>query len=121
MSAGTIIGSVEIPVVTNISRSESRGWKEINLVDKDKNILFGQEVEAEPISIDIVLLKSLHSQGKSVERQRQDIKELVNNDYTQNDIKYKDISGNLVIESVDIPKSSDTRNLIQGNISGYLV
>jgi hypothetical protein len=121
MSAGTTIGSVEIPVVTNIDRSESRGWKEINLVDKDKTILFGQEIQAKSISIDIVLIESLHSQNKPIERQRQDIKDLIDNDYTQNDINYKDISGKIVIESVDIPKTSDTRNLIQGNISGYLL
>lgn len=120
MSAGTTIGNVEIPVITNIDRSESRNWDEINLVDKNKNILFGEEVQAETISIDIVLIKSLHSQGNSVERQRQDIKDLIDNDYSQNDINYKDISGKMVIESVDIPKSSDSRNLIQGNISGYL-
>lgn len=121
MSAGTSIGSVEIPVVTNIDRSETREWEEINLVEENKNILFGQEIQAKSISIDIVLIESLHSQNKSIERQRQDMKDLIDNDYTQNNINYKDISGNLVIESVDIPESSDTKKLIEGSISGYLV
>jgi len=121
MNAGTTIGSTEITAILNIERGNSSPWSELNLVDKEENLVYKQAKEAESISIDVALVEHLHSQGKSVEDQRQDLKELINNSPSNNSIDYKDVSGNLVIESVDIPESSDLPTYREGTISGFLI
>lgn len=121
MSAGTTINGVEIPAITNIDRSESKPWEEINLVDKSKNIVFREASETQTINIDFVLAKPIHSQNKNVEKQREDIKSLTSTDYQNNDINYKDVSGKLVVESVDIPEDSGMDTIREGTISGYII
>lgn len=121
MSAGTTINGVEIPAITNIDRGKSKPWEEINLVDKDKNIIFREASKTTQVSIDIVLIQSLHSQNKNVEKQREEIKSLTTTDYQNNDINYKDISGKLAVESVDIPEDSANDTIRQGTISGYII
>lgn len=121
MSAGTTIGTIEIPVINNIERSKGSEWEEINLVDKDSNIVFSGERSVESITINFTLVESLHSENKNVELQRQDVKGLADTDYQNNSINYKDVSGNLVVESVDIPESSDIQGIREGSLNGYLI
>jgi len=121
MSAGTTIGTVEIPVINNIERSKGSEWEEINLVDKDSNILLSGERSSESITINFTLVKSLHSSNKDVELQRQDVKSLEDEDYQGNSINYKDVNGNLVVESVDIPESSEIQGIREGSLNGYLI
>jgi hypothetical protein len=121
MNAGTTIGSVEITSILNIERGNSSPWSEINLVDKDENLIYKEAREAESISIDVALIEHLHSQGKNVEQQRQDLKSLIKNSPSDNSIDYKDVSGDLVIESVDVPESSDLPTYREGSISGFLI
>jgi hypothetical protein len=121
MNAGTTIGNVEITSILNIERGSNSPWSEINLVDKDENLMYKEAREAESISIEVALVEQLHSQGKNVEKQRQDLKSLIDNSPSDNSIDYKDVSGDLVIESVDIPESSDLSTYREGSISGFLI
>jgi hypothetical protein len=121
MSAGTTINGVEIPVITSIDRNDGKPWEEINLVDKDKNIVFREASQTTQVSINFVLIKSLHSQNKNVEKQRKDIKSLTTTDYQNNQIDYNDISGKLSVESVDIPEESSNDTIRQGTINGYII
>lgn len=121
MSAGTTIGTVEIPAILNVERGNSSPWTEINLVDKDDNVVLKEERQAEEISINFALIKSLHSSNKDVEKQRQDVKSLIDNDPQDNSIDYMDVSGDLVIESINIPESSDLSTYREGSIDGFLI
>ena len=114
--------AVEIPVVTSIETTESSEWEEIDLVDKEKNLLFkGLDNNVQDITINFTLSKQAHSSGKNVELQREDVKTLKENTAEQNDFSYGDSSGKLLIESIDIPESSTERNMRNGSISGKLI
>lgn len=118
---GTTINGVEIPAITNISRSKSKSWEEIDLIGKDQNFVFQEPETTEDIQIDFVLNKTVHSQSKTLEAQIADVKSLRNNDPSNNTINYLDIDGHLQIESIDLPEEAGSNVLITGTISGYLI
>lgn len=114
--------AVEIPAVTSIETTESSEWEEIDLVDKERNLLFkGLDNNVQDITINFTLSKQTHSSSKNVELQREDVKTLKENTAEQNDFSYGDSSGKLLIESIDIPESSTERNMRNGSISGKLI
>jgi len=114
--------AVEIPAITSIETTESSEWEEIDLVDKEKNLLFkGLDNNVQDITINFILSKQAHSSSKDVEIQRKDVKTLEENAAEQNDFSYGDSSGKILIESIDIAESSTERNIRNGSISGKLI
>jgi len=114
--------AVEIPAITSIETTESSEWEEIDLVDKEKNLLFkGLGNNVQDITINFTLSKQAHSSSKDVEIQRKDVKTLEENTAKQNDFSYGDSSGKILIESIDFPESSTERNIRNGSISGKLI
>lgn len=121
MSAGTTINGVEIPAITAINESGGVEVEEIDLVDKEKNLIFKGVEEINEIEISFVLTPILHSSSYSLEKQRQRVKTLENSPYTENNFSYMDYEGQLVIEGIDLPESGESQVLIEGSIQGFLI
>lgn len=113
------IGNVPVASIQNVSLSRTQGKTEIDIVDKDSNIVIYGSDEGYEIQIDFTLLKQLHPQQKPIEEQKTEIKSLVENKYSDNDFVYgKLIGGFVLLNEVSLPESSDSSNIIVGTTSG---
>lgn len=111
------ISDVPISSIQNIDFSTSVQKEEIDLVDKDQNIVFVSENGGEEIDIDFTLLKKAHPERLSVEKQEDEVKELVSNDASQNYFRYDNSDYFLAIGDVSISESGDLVNIREGTIT----
>ena len=112
------IGTVPIGSIQEISVVNGSENDEIDLVDKNSNIVFVGNDEGVDVSIECVLTKTVHPQSLEVEEQRDDVKSLMSRQSLDNDFVFNDRRGWLVAESVSVPESSDMRNVREAQIEG---
>lgn len=112
------IGSVAIPTVQEVTFSFEKENSEVDLIDKNTNILFHGSEGGVGIDISFTLVKSLHPQEEPIEQQEKDVKSLVSNDVDSNTFVYNGIEGVISVESVDIPNEGSADTIREGTLSG---
>jgi hypothetical protein len=113
------VGKVDIPTIQEIEISTSEANEEIDLVDEDSNIVFVGEYQGQEISISFTLTKQNHPSSKEVEFQEEDVKEIAETDYQNNDFVIGENNrGYLSVESVELSESGSVTNIREGTIQG---
>jgi hypothetical protein len=113
------IGDIEIGSIQELSIGSSVSTREMNIYDESKNVLVSSEFQPYRIDINFRFSQSQLPRNVGVDRQRNRIKNLSENSMENNTFVYSDyFAGYISIESVNVPESSQSRNLIDGDISG---
>jgi hypothetical protein len=111
------IGKVPVSSIQNIEASSSQEQSEVDLIDEDTNFLFLGAESAEDINIDFTLYED-GSSPRSIEEQREEIKELIKEEDINNTFEFSGKKGRISVESVSIPENSSQRNIVSGTIEG---
>ena len=109
------IGTALVDAIEEINLSSAVETDEIDLVDKNNNIVLSGADEAENIEISFTLVDGRVDDIESLEN---DVRDLVSNSVEDNYFEFNGLEGRISVENVSLPKSSDSRNLIDGNIDG---
>jgi len=117
----SFIGSTAITSIQELRLSTGKKVSEFDLVDKDNQLVVEGEVNGQVIEIDYTLLPNIHPENLSVEEQRQEVKNLSSDDYSNNTFRYNILDGFVSVESVSIDEKSDQSNLRTGTISGLFL
>ena len=112
------IGNTPVSVFEEISIQSGSEFDEIDLIDKNKNIVLIGDEEGYNIDIDFSLIEDIHPENESIESQRSNVKELASQEASNNFIRTDKLDGWLSIESISFPEDSELRNLRNGVISG---
>jgi len=112
------IGDIPITSVQQVDISESKSVEEVDLAEKDQNIVFLGEEAPPEIEIDFTLVENIHPEKLEVESQVSEIENLQNKDVEENSITFGDFNGAIAIESISIPEDSDKLTLREGKIQG---
>ena len=116
-----IIGSTEITTIQEFSIESSSSVDEIDIVDEDFNVLFDEETSLYSVNITGTLVEPLSLQDKTIEEQRNDIKDLVMREFTENTIISGPFKGFLSVQDVSIPEDSDLKTIREVEISSLYV
>ncbi len=109
------IGTALVDAIEEINVSSAVETDEIDLIDKNNNIVLSGADEAKNIEISFTLIDKRVDDLKSLES---DVRDLVSNSVKDNYFEFNQLEGRVSVEDVSLPKSSDSRNLINGTIDG---
>ena len=109
------IGTALVDAIEEINLSSAIETDEIDLVDKNNNIVLSGADEAENIEISFTLINGRVNDIESLE---DNVRDLVFNSTKDNYFEFNDLEGRISVENVSLPKSSDSRNLIDGTVEG---
>jgi len=109
------IGTALVDAIEEINLSSTVETDEIDLVNKNNNIVLSGADEAENIEISFTLVDGRIDDIESLES---DIRDLVSNPAKDNYFEFNDLEGRLSVENVSLPESSEARNLRNGTIDG---
>jgi len=112
------INGVTVSSIENINLNNSISIEELDLVEENTNFIFGGSEQAQEIEVEANLVKQLHPQSYSVEKQREEIKTLVEKDESLNTSLFDNKSGYFVVDNVNIPESSENDTIREVTISG---
>lgn len=102
------IGNVEIPIVSGINPSAEASVDEIEPINT-QTVAVKHEKDVTELLITGYLNQSTHSQSKTINEQKKDVKSLRRNTVEENTIDYKDWKGHLSIENIDMTDDSDSK------------
>lgn len=111
------IGDVEIATINEVSPTQEKTTEEIDALGLEDPVVSEMDPGLETLNIPVTLLKQVHSEDKSVQEQRKDVKSLLRRLAGENAFDYLDWAGWLSIEEVNVPYDEDQRNIITGTIS----
>jgi len=103
------IGSVEIPIVSTVNPVEESELTEKRGTGNSVNTLNKHTPERTTLIINGFLNKELHSSSDSLDVQKEELRSLTGNSLIENPVNYKDWKGHLIVESVEIADTSDSR------------
>jgi len=109
------IGTVLVDAIEEINLSSAVETDEIDLLNKNNNIVLSGADEAENIEISFTLVDGRVDDIESLES---DVRDLVSNPAKDNYFQFNDLEGRLSVENVSLPESSESRNLRNGSIDG---
>ena len=115
------IGNTPIASIQSVEVVGNRSLDEIDLIEKNLNLIFDEEETVHQINIDFSLVKHLHPQNATVEEQREELKRLIKNNAVNNSFTFEDFEGFLSIESIDLLESSDSSTYREGHIEATLL
>ena len=101
------IGEIEIPIVSDIIPSKEAEATEIK--SDIENVVVKHHSKVQTIVFIGFLNEEVHSENKTIEEQKIDIKKLRTNSVEENSINYKDLKGHLLVEEVDLNDNSDSK------------
>lgn len=107
------IGDTYIGHITDVDSESLKTVENIDVVDRDSPFLYVKDSPLESLSISIALVPEGNN---TIEEQREAVKDLVDSELRNNDFAYLDWYGYLSVESVDIPRSGDQKNVRFGTI-----
>ena len=113
----TYIGDVAIPSIQNFTLTRSREIDELDITEKNTNILLTGAEDIQEIEIDFTLIKNKHPNGLNIEKQRSEIKQLIQQEPSENNIQYNNNQYFLSVESVSFPESGELKNIRRGTIN----
>jgi hypothetical protein len=103
------IGTVEIPIVSTVNPVEESELTEKRGTGNSVNSLNKHTPERTTLIINGFLNQELHSSSFSLDKQKDDLRSLTENSLVENPINYKSWKGHLILESVEIADTSDSR------------
>jgi len=109
------IGDALVSAIEQVDISASSSSSEINLTDEEKQFLVDGDNRGEDIEITFYVIDE---EFDSIENIENKVESLTENPVEKNVLDYEGNKGFISVDSVDIPDSSSTKNLKQGNISG---
>jgi len=101
------IGTVELPIVSNIDEQEQSDVTEIK--SELDSIAVKHTPEVETLIISGFLNQEAHSTSKTINQQKSDLKSLRKKEKLENDINYKEYKGYLLIENISIDENTDSK------------
>lgn len=113
----TYIGDVAIPSIQNFTLTRSKEIDELDITEKNTNILLTGAEDIQEIEIDFTLIKNKHPDNLNIEEQRLEIKKLIQQEPWENIIQYNNNQYFLSVESVSIPESGELKNIRRGTIN----
>lgn len=107
------IGTTYIGNITDVDSESLKTVEDMDIVDRESPFLYVKDSPLEHLTINIALTPE---DNRTIEEQRENIKALVDSNLKDNDFAYMDWYGYLSVESVDIPRSGDQKNIRFGTI-----
>lgn len=115
------ISEIPIAVIEEVEINASETKDELDLVDKNSNIIINGPEGAREITVDFVLVEDEHPEKATVEDQREEVKELTANDAEDNYFDYNNENYFVSVEDVNVPESSQIPTMRSGSFSGKLL
>jgi len=112
------IGKKPIGYIQSIQFDSGESLEEIDLINKDANLIFTDVNEGKNIEIEFILTEKNHPENLIIEEQRKEIKSLVSEDYLNNTFRKSGIEGRISISSVDVSENADLDTIREGSIQG---
>lgn len=108
------IGSIELPIVDSVDVTSSATVDELKPSFQEKNnsidsVPVKHEPEVDVLTIVGFVNETEHSQGTSIEQQKQNLKSLRTKGILDNDLNYKDFKGYLLVDGVDFADTNNSR------------
>lgn len=101
------IGSVELPIVSNIDEQEQADVSEIK--SQVDSIAVKHESQVRDLIISGFLNEETHSNGLTVNEQKDEIKSLRLKRKKNNSINFKNFKGYLLVENVAVDENTDSK------------
>jgi len=106
------IGNYSVSAIESVDLSTSRSSEEFEIVENNERIFVDSSDLGEDISLSVVIID---------DEQGQDINELTEQEYSDNDFLYEDIIGFISVDSVNIPEQSSQSGIRNGEIEGKIL
>lgn len=101
------IGTIEIPIVSEIQEGSSAEYEEFQTYDIESTPVKHSSQPLE-LTIDGFLNEHLHSNSLTLDEQRNKIRELTDKSVTECSIDYDRYYGHLLIQSVSVDENGDS-------------
>jgi len=101
------IGSVELPIVSNIDEQEQADVSEIK--SEIDSVAVKHNSEVRDLIISGFLNKEVHSSSLSIDEQKDEIKSLRLKEKKDNSINFRKYKGYLLVENVNVDENTDSK------------
>jgi hypothetical protein len=101
------IGSVELPIVSNIDEQEQADVSEIK--SEIDSVAVKHDSEVRDLIISGFLNEEAHSNSLTVDQQKDEIKSLRLKEKKDNDISFRSFKGYLLVQSVNVDENTDSK------------
>jgi len=101
------IGTVELPIVSNIDEQEQSDVSEIKSVLD--SVTIKHESQVRDLIISGFLSKEAHSNSLTIDQQKDEIKSLRLKQKKDNDIDFRNFKGYLLVQSVNVDENTDSK------------
>jgi len=101
------IGTVELPIVSNIDEQEQADVSEIK--SELDSIAVKHESEVRDLIISGFLNQEAHSNSLTIDQQKDEIKSLRLKQKKDNDIEFRNFKGYLLVQSVNVDENTDSK------------